>query len=67
MSKDLIRSIHTTAKNLGVCRADMHLPEYNEGQIVTCRDCEETGLLVDQEGRRMRYVEYEFKPEPQEP
>jgi hypothetical protein len=63
ISKNLVRSIHITAKNLGICRADTLLPEDIDGCFGgtfeecekdgfggTCRDCEEAGLLLDNTG-----------------
>jgi hypothetical protein len=59
ISRELVRSIHITARNLGICRADTHVPEdivegfggtfeecEKEGFGGTCRDCEEAGLIV---------------------
>jgi hypothetical protein len=59
ISKELIRSIHTTAKNLGVCRADILSPEGIDSGYggPPCSLCEENGLMVDHDGRRLRCVE----------
>ena len=64
ISKALVRSIHITAKNLGICRADTHQPEdvedafggtfeecEKDGFGANCRDCEEAGLLLNNTGR----------------
>ncbi len=68
ISKDLIRLIHTTAKNMGVCRGDMLLPEVTEdGFGGGCRECEEAGLMFDNDGKRLRYVKSDFDFERQEP
>jgi hypothetical protein len=58
VSKNLIRLVHINAKNLGICRADMHEPKdrhdafggtfeecERDGFGGTCRDCEEAGLM----------------------
>ena len=58
ISKTLVRSIHITAKNLGICRADTHNPEdmddafggtfeecEKDGFGGICRDCAEAGLI----------------------
>jgi len=60
VSRTLVRSIHVTAKNLGICRADTYIPEDSDeafggtfeecernGFGGTCPDCEEVGLLLD--------------------
>ena len=68
ISKELIRSVHTTAKNLGVCRADIHYPEA-EGDLLGfyCRDCEELGLTIDHDGKRLRCAESAFEIDRHEP
>jgi hypothetical protein len=59
LSQELVRSIHTTAKNLGVCRADILYPEAIDSGYGghPCSLCEENGLMVDHDGRRLRCVE----------
>jgi hypothetical protein len=59
ISNELVRSIHTTAKKLGVCRADILYPETIDGGYggPPCSLCEENGLMVGHDGRRLRCVE----------
>jgi hypothetical protein len=59
LSQELIRSIHRTAKNLEVCRADILYPETIDSGYggLPCSLCEENGLMVDHHGRRLRCVE----------
>jgi len=59
ISKELVSSIHATAKNLGVCRADILYPETAEGGFggPPCSVCEEYGLMVDHEERPLRCAE----------
>lgn len=60
ISKELVRSIHTTAKNLGVCRADILYPGITASGLggFPCFDCEEFGLLVDHDGRRLEVSDW---------
>jgi hypothetical protein len=45
ISKNLVRSIHITAKNLGICRADTLLPEDKDGCFGgTFEECEKDGF-----------------------
>jgi hypothetical protein len=59
ISNELVRSIHTTAKRLGVCRADILYPEAIDNGYggLPCSLCEENGLMVDHDGRRLCCVE----------
>jgi len=59
ISKELVRSIHKTAKNLGVCRADILYPVAIDSGYGghPCSLCEEYGLMVDHEGRHLRCIE----------
>jgi hypothetical protein len=59
ISKRFVRSVHITAKNLGLCRGDILVPEAaDDGSAVApCRDCEEAGLMFDNEGKTLRSAE----------
>jgi hypothetical protein len=59
MSKKLVRKIHTTAKDLGLCRADIFYPEVTESGFggPPCSVCEEVGLMFDHDGRRLQSPE----------
>jgi hypothetical protein len=54
----LCRSIHETAKALGLCRADMLDPQAVMGGRggSQCDLCEERGLVVDDRGNRLRTI-----------
>jgi hypothetical protein len=57
LSQNVLRLIHQTAKALGITRADILEPETVEGGYAgsPCDLCEEYGLMVDAEGRKLRY------------
>jgi hypothetical protein len=69
MSKDLVHKIHTTAKNLGLCRADTFYPEVTESGFggPPCSVCEEVGLMFDHDGRRLQSPKGVFEVAPWEP
>jgi hypothetical protein len=56
VTQDLCRSIHGTAKALGLCRADLLDPQAVMGGYAgrRCNLCEELGLVVDDRGNRLR-------------
>jgi len=56
VTQDLRRSIHATAKALGLCRADILDPQAVMGGYggPECNLCEEFGLMVDDRGNRLR-------------
>jgi len=56
VTQDLCRSIHQTAKALGICRADIRDPQAVMGGNggARCDLCEEFGLMVDDRGNRLR-------------
>ncbi len=56
VTQDLRRSIHATARALGICRADIRDPQAVMGSNggVRCDLCEEFGLMVDDQGNRLR-------------
>ena len=58
VTQDLRRSIHRTAKALGLCRADILDPQTVMGGYggVRCDLCEEFGLMVDDRGNRLRSI-----------
>jgi hypothetical protein len=64
LSKDLIHSIHLTAKNMGVCRADILYPEVSDGGYggSPCTVCEEVGLMVNHDGKALRCVDVYSRP-----
>lgn len=64
ISKHLVRSVHITAKNLGLCRGDILVPEISDDGFAgaPCRDCEEAGLMFDNEGRTLRCAEGDWQP-----
>ena len=58
VTQDLCRSIHGTAKALGLCRADLLDPQAVMGGYggSRCDLCEELGLVVDDRGNRLRSI-----------
>ena len=58
VTQDLRRSIHGTAKALGLCRADILDPQTIMGGYggARCDLCEEFGLMVDDRGNRLRSI-----------
>jgi hypothetical protein len=58
VTQDLCRSIHGTAKALGLCRADLLDPQAVMGGYggSRCERCEELGLVVDDRGNRLRCI-----------
>jgi hypothetical protein len=64
ISKRLVRAVHITAKNLGLCRGDILYPEVSDDgfAVAPCRDCEEAGLMFDNEGRTLRGAECDWQP-----
>ena len=64
ISKHLVRLVHITAKNLGLCRGDILVPEASDGgfAVAPCRDCEEAGLMFDNEGKTLRGAEGDWQP-----
>ena len=64
ISKRFVRSVHITAKNLGLCRGDILVPEAADDGFVgaLCRDCEAAGLLFDNEGKTLRCAESDWQP-----
>jgi len=67
-SRDLILAVHVKAKRLGICVGDLRPPApfKESGPATYCRDCYEQGLLYDNDGKELPYVEAEeFLPVPQ--
>jgi len=59
ISKKLVRLVHTTARNLGLCRGDI-IPDGGFA-VAPCRDCEEAGLMFDNERRPLRPAEGDWQ------
>lgn len=57
-TQDLCRSIHQTAKELGLCRADLLAPhEVISGRGgYQCDFCEEFGMVVDDRGNKLQSI-----------
>jgi hypothetical protein len=57
LSQNVLRLIHQTAKAMGITRADILEPETVDAGYagLPCDLCEEYGLIVDAEGRNLRY------------
>jgi hypothetical protein len=62
LSKELVSSVHNVAKRLGICTADLLLPDVVlDGFGGTCLDCEREGLMTDNEGKKLRYEEFSME------
>jgi len=59
LSRCLLREIHLNAKRMGVCRADILLPEVSDGGYggPPCAICEELGLMVDFHGKKLTCID----------
>lgn len=69
ISRDLIVATHIKAKSFGICVGDVRSPRTPRftGPATHCRLCYEQGLLVDNSGKELPYVEAEqFIPVPQD-
>lgn len=63
-SREFVVSLHKTAKRFGICTADLLLPDViSDGFGGTCLDCEREGLMIDNEGRKLRYEEFSMGPD----
>lgn len=64
ISKRFVRSVHITAENLGLCQGDILVPEAADDgfAVAPCRDCEEAGLMFDNEGKTLRCAEGDWQP-----
>jgi hypothetical protein len=61
ISKDLVLETHIKAKSFGICVGDMRSPRTLRftGPTTCCRQCYELGLLFDNDGKELPYVEGE--------
>lgn len=69
ISRDPVLATHIKAKSFGICVGDMRSPRTLRftGPTTYCRLCHEQGLLFDNDGKELPYVDGEqFIPVPQD-